>query len=35
MSLSVGYTDSESDENEDEQPFLDEENEINILLMSE
>ena len=31
----VGYTDSESDEYEDEQPILDEENEINIVLMSE
>ena len=26
----IGYTDSESDEDEDEQPILDEENEINI-----
>ena len=31
----VGYTDSESDEDEDEHPILDEENEINIVLMSE
>ena len=31
----VGYTDSESNEDEDEQPILDEENEINIVLMSE
>ena len=31
----VGYTDSENDEDEDEQPILDEENEINIVLMSE
>ena len=31
----VGYTDLESDEDEDEQPILDEESEINIVLMSE
>ena len=31
----VGYTDSESDEDGDEQPILDEENVINIALMSE
>ena len=31
----VGYTDSESDEDEDEQPILEEENETNIVLMSE
>ena len=31
----VGYTYSESDEDKDEQSILDEENEINIVLMSE
>ena len=31
----VGYYDSESNEDEDEQTILDEENEINIVLMSE